>query len=62
MAEDNPLNQMMNTAKDIMKSGSDTANEIIKSGSDVAKEATKKAKDLIPVLKLRRKPLRKSKR
>jgi cytochrome c553 len=45
MAEDNPITQMMDSAKDMMKQGSDTAKETLKSASDTAKDVVDTAKE-----------------
>jgi cytochrome c553 len=45
IAEDNPISQMMDSAKDMMKSGSDTAKETLKSASDTAKDVVDTAKE-----------------
>jgi len=45
IADDNPISQMMDTAKDMMKSGTDTAKETLKSASDTAQEVVDTAKE-----------------
>ena len=44
-AEDNPMTQMMDSAKEMMQQGSDTAKETLKSASDTAKDVVDTAKE-----------------